>query len=1111
MTQRPMNSRRLSGCTVVLFLAVALIWPVTGAADQVRTRAWSHAQFGRIVFDWPSPVKFRANVSTDTLTVTFDRAIATSFDFVRRNLSRYIADIALSEDGKSVVAKLSRPFRIRSFANEQAVVVDLMDPTAATSGAAATGSRKVPATSSGSKVATGTPLLVVRTGEHLGFGRIVFDWTGVVVYSVGKSNGQVVVRFDRAARIDLAALKSVLPKPLSDVTSSLDRGRLAVRLTAPGNSRIRHFRDGSKVVVDILAGVERTAENKPKHRPVPQRAVPALSPGAAPAKNPPRPLALIPNVNRNPGAKSKSKRKRKPRLRRHAKQFGPQAAIVTLKAQRTRNDLAVTFNWRRPVAAVAFIRNSRLWLAFDTPARIALGPMRAAGTGIIKHVEQYPQQDATILGFSVPARYEAQLTRDGARWKLELKNRNPDSRQGGGLAVRVDAGSDGRPRVVVPVKAAGKPIRFRDPDVGDALVAIALADPDQRLVRGRSFVEFTLLPTIHGVAIRQVSEDVVVAVDKFSVVISRPEGLYVSRPEELSGHGAQSEIGRALWNMADWRRGSRDDFQRNKLALMNRIITAPPSRRNEARMDLAKFYLAHGMAADAVGVVQTVMRQRPSAQQLITLRALRGASSYLLGHYGDASVDLDHRHLKDEPGVAPWRAAIAAKRGDWRSANDRFTGTEQALARLPRRFAVRFKLMAFEAALASDDLPRAKRLVEALRLEQLPPGKLEYLNLLRGYLLKKDNKPKKALEIWNTLTQSDNRLVRAKATFARIETLRDLKEMEPGEAVIQLDKLSFAWRGDAYEFDLLRRLGELYVAGKDYRSGLIRLRQAASYFENVEGADAVAKLMADYFKKLYLDGAADDLPPVRALALYEEFRELTPPGVEGEKMVRRLADRLANVDLLDEAAELLSHQIEFRLTGQEKARVAARLAEIRLLDREPNLALETLKNSDADDLPKDLVNERRRIKARALGELKRPDEAMDTLKDDLGRAADEIRLGILWSAGNWRETADILQRSMGFRGVEAGNDDEAQRVLRWAVALAMVDDVSGLAALRNRFLADMSASKFAKPFRAIVGSGTGDVRDYKALAEQIGDLDNLKSFLSSFREEVQSARRDTAN
>ena len=745
MILKPQFSRSVSGCAIALIFAVVLIWSAPAGADQVRTRAWAHGQFGRIVFDWPSPVKFLARVSKGTLTVTFDRAIATSFDFVKRNLGNYIAEIALGEDGKSVIAKLNRPLRVRSFANEHAVVVDLIAASMPTSGATAAGSRKRSSTSARSKALAGAPLLGVRTGEHLGFGRIVFDWSGGANYNVEKSGGQVVVRFDRAARIDLAKLKAILPKPLSDVTSSLDGGRLIVKFAVPNNVRIRHFRDGSKVVLDVLSGVKRGAVKPPS---------------AASTKRARGPLALVPKVCRDSRhtSKTKGKQRHKRRLRRHAKQFGPQAAIVTVSSRRDQNDLAVTFNWRQAVAAVAFMRNGRLWLAFDAPARVALGSMRAAGKGIIEHVKQYPQQGATILGFSVPARYEAHLTRDDEHWRLDLKNRTPGSRKGGGLAVHVDAGSDGHPRVVLPVKSAGKPIRFRDPVVGDTLVVVALAEPDQRLVRRRSFVEFTLLPTIHGVAIRRDSEEIHVEIDQSSVVISRPDGLNITPRKDLTRHGAHLEVDRVLWNITAWQRGSRDYFQRNRLALISRIINAPPDQRNETRIDLAKFYLSHSMAADAVGVVQTVMRQRPSAQQLISLRALRGAAGFLMSHYGDASADLNHRLLKHEPGVAPWRAAIAAKRGDWRSANNGFTGTEQALARLPRELAVRFKLLAFEAALAIDDLARAKRLVEALRLEKLPPERLEYLDLLRGYLLKKNKQPKKALEIWDTLAQSGNRL-----------------------------------------------------------------------------------------------------------------------------------------------------------------------------------------------------------------------------------------------------------------------------------------------------------------------------------------------------------------
>ena len=46
----------------------------------------------------------------------------------------------------------------------------------------------------------------------------------------------------------------------------------------------------------------------------------------------------------------------------------------------------------------------------------------------------------------------------------------------------------------------------------------------------------------------------------------------------------------------------------------------------------------------------------------------------------DALADFSHSQIKDEPGVAPWRAAIAAELGDWRKANDGFTGTEQGAA-----------------------------------------------------------------------------------------------------------------------------------------------------------------------------------------------------------------------------------------------------------------------------------------------------------------------------------------------------------------------------------------------------------------------------------------------
>jgi hypothetical protein len=59
---------------------------------------------------------------------------------------------------------------------------------------------------------------------------------------------------------------------------------------------------------------------------------------------------------------------------------------------------------------------------------------------------------------------------------------------------------------------------------------------------------------------------------------------------------------------------------------------------------------------------------------------------------------------------------------------------------------------------------------------------------------------------------------------------------------------------------------------------------------------------------------------------------LTPVGPNGDRIVRLLAGRLIHVDLLEQAAQLLQHQVDERLDGLSKATVAADLATVYLMD-----------------------------------------------------------------------------------------------------------------------------------------------------------------------------------
>ena len=123
------------------------------------------------------------------------------------------------------------------------------------------------------------------------------------------------------------------------------------------------------------------------------------------------------------------------------------------------------------------------------------------------------------------------------------------------------------------------------------------------------------------------------------------------------------------------------------------------------------------------------------------------------------------------------------------------------------------------------------------------------------------------------------------------------------------------------EFNLLRRLGELYLEEKDFVSGLSALRQAVTFFPTNVEARVVSKRMINEFSSIYTDGTADSMTPLTALSLYDQFRELTPVGRRGDRIIQRLADRLVEVDLLDRASVLLDRQVKFRLRGKQKAMV----------------------------------------------------------------------------------------------------------------------------------------------------------------------------------------------
>ena len=1086
---------------LVALILVGLCAAPSHAAKNVSVRGWAHSEFGRLVFEWDKPVKHSARIAGRTLTVQFGSPVTESLTEVSKGLSAYVRSVRLSKNRRTLTATLRGPFKLRKFAKRNIVIVDLVKASKTSS------TRRSPSSAA--------PALPVRTGQHKRYGRLVFDWKTPVDYTARKSKGKVVIRFRQPARIDTDRLRRRLPNQVAGLTSQSTGRGLELRLDVARASRVRHFRDGTRVVVDVIGrAAPKSASTSANRQPAKKPESSRIRTASAPSK---------PNTSKQEKSKPQSAASTAAAAKVTKKKTGkPKDAqpktfvqLVSVDAEKQPNGISLAFNWREDTSVAAYRRGGSLWLFFDKPARLDLGAIRVIGRTVITEAKQIKAPGTAWLKLDVPRRIGATLSRKDQAWVLQLSGaKNDPAKEPIATPVRIDRKGPhaGKVRLLTPKGLTT--FEVVDPDVGDDLFITPTRDTKLALERPHRFIQFELLPSIAGLVVARKADGVDVRRKGGAIEISSPKGLIVSRAEDAKA-ARPSRAGRGprqpLSHIKDWLGETGVATARAQQRLIDRIIKAPVPKRNKARLDLARFYLAQHKPAAAVGVLDIIRRQDLSYERNLDFRALRGAAKFLLGHFGNAEADLNYSFLKKDSSAAPWRAGVAAEKGDWTAAHRLFQSTEAIIADYPDWLANRFTLLAAEAALTANDLKSAKKRLDSLGTAVLPVAQRSQLDYLQAFLLKKQGKTKQAVDRWKALADSKDRRVRAKAAFSATEAELEAGEIELSAAIDRLEGLTFAWRGDAFEFDLLRRLGDLYTRDRNHRSALNSYRQAASYFENVEGAEEMTQRMSDLFDRLYLKGGADKLPAVRALALYEEFRELTPAGKAGDEMIRRLADRLARADLLEESAQLLDHQVEFRLEGPKKAEIGARLALIRLLDQKPAAAIEALDKSKVDGLATEVQMQRSHLRARALSQLGRAPQALAAIKGDDSRDAELIRVSVHWRKNAWKEASQAIDRILKDVTPAALTESDLRLVLQWSVALALAQDAGSMDAVRRRFSKAMEGSPHAEAFKAIVGRGATDIPDYKTLAKTAGDLSSFESFMSSYRQQVRAARPGAIN
>jgi len=780
---------------------------------------------------------------------------------------------------------------------------------------------------------------------------------------------------------------------------------------------------------------------------------------------------------------------------------GDKAASVS--AQRDTDGLRMTFSFAAATPAALFRRADTVWLVFDSAIPIDLDPIRSKGGALLAEVNRLPLARGQALRIRLNRPQLPSLKGEeaggGSSWTLTFADTVPAPPLPL-VAVR-NITEPSLANVSVPLANPGLLHKFTDPDAGDTLYVVTALPPIRGLIKRQDFVELTLLESIHGVAVHPNSDDVTAEIATDKIRLGKPGGLTLSSADVSVERAATAA--RPVFDLVEWRKNQADNFieRHDALATAAAKATASAEQKLRARMDLARFFMARGMYREAKGVADFALADSKPGFEDPSALMVRAIANLIIGRPAEGLRDLANPVIGTNYDSQLWRALANARQHKWAEAREKFKNVEFAIASLPPDLQRIVLMAAMRASLEVKDYSGAARRRSDLDVVGVPAELQPAVAVLRGRLAEGLGHDRDAQSDYRAAVESADRASAAEAKLLDVMLRQKREEVTQADALRELETLAVTWRGDSIEVKALQLMANIYAETGRYNEALLAVKTATLLQPNSEASRQAQDMAASLFTELYLTPKGDDLPPVEALAMFYEFRDLTPIGRRGDEMIRRLADRLVAIDLLDQAADLLQYQIDKRLEGAARAQVAARLAMVYLTNRKPDRAISALRGTRIADLSGELRQQRLLLEARAQSDVGRHDLALDIISNLSGREAVRLRSDIYWASRHWRESAEQIELYYGerWRDFKPLNPAEKSDVIRAVVGYALAEDAIGLARFREKYAPLMSGEADRLAFDVASKPANGNNGEFAAIAKMAASVDTLDGFLREMK------------
>lgn len=1141
-----------------LLLAALAVAPRAAQAETIRGEAMltQEAGYARLLMRFAEEVPTEVSVAGAVLIVRFAKPIEMPIDQLNDAVPSYIGAARRDPDGAAIRLALNQKVRVNLMTAGERVYVDLLPekwvglppplPAEVVKELSerALAAERILRMQRQAEAAKKRPPVRVRTAVQPTFVRFVFELPDGVGVSSSLNANKYTLSFSSALTFDLADAKVVAPSNIKSMNQAISGDSSSVEIALVGDVDVHGFREERNYIVDIGfdTGKAGLALGPVGSRPAITLPAPAQSasareatPHAAvrPAPAAPAveaPAALTPAEAKTPDHQAVASQAAKvveQAVEKAAEAAQPQpsqakaaevaptpdaeparaktpvvkAAMESARAilaKRTSHDFSITLPFGGNVPTALFRRADSIWIVAADTRPLDASPIKAEGGALVAAVNTLAVPGGQAIQIKLDRPQLFSLGGDDQALVLTLADR--DVVPSLPLTATRNVADPSHANVSIALPQPGRLLRFGDPEVGDTLSVVALPLPARGVLRRQNFVEFSLLEAMQGIAVATNADDLAVEVRPDKLIISRPGGLTLSSASVASEH--LGGPGGAVFDPDEWKKNQKAEFLPRLDKLINEAAVAPKEGRLAANLALGKFYLARGFYQEAKGALDLALAPPRVAQEgeQSALMA-RAVASILVGRIEPALKDLNDPEIAGSFDSQLWKGLASARLGKWADAREKFKNVESAVISLPLDLQRIILIEAMQASLEVRDYDGAAARSNDLQTIGALPEQAMRLTLLRGRLAEALGREREALADYQAVRASQDRASAAEATLAEISLLQRQNKIEPDAALDDLETLSVLWRGDRTEVRTLQTLSRIYADKARYADSLAAAMTATRIAPNSEAARATQDEAAALFSELFLTDKGDSLPPVKALGLFYQYRDLTPIGRRGDEMIRHLADRLVAVDLLDQASELLQYQVDHRLEGAARAQVAARLAMIYLMNRKPARAIAALRSTRIADLAGEVRQQRLLLESRAQSDVGRHDLALDLIANIQGREATRLRSDIYWAARQWRESAEQIEVLYGqrWRDFRPLTDMEKSDVIRAAIGYALANDALGLSRFREKYGPKMETESDRAAFDIASRPGSSDTAALESVAKRAATIDTLDGFLREMK------------